>query len=95
MSDEITHTEGLPEELQPTTTNTEDVADHKDTTAYTPVFNDTVRTIIYVVSLVASVIGLGFMCFGNPDVGGFISTAAGMLAAGFGVAYNPVRLAAK
>ena len=64
-------------------------------TGYTPVFDNTVRTIVYVASLVASVIGLGFMCFGHPDVGGFISTAAGVLAGGFGVAYNPVRMAGK
>ena len=64
-------------------------------TGYTPVFDNTVRTIVYVVSLVASVVGLGFMCFGDPAVGGFISTAAGVLAGGFGVAYNPVRMAGK
>ena len=64
-------------------------------TGYTPVFDNNVRTIVYVASLVASVIGLGFMCFGHPDIGGFISTAAGVLAGGFGVAYNPVRMAGK
>ena len=60
--------------------------------AYRPVFGATVRTAIYVVTLMASVIGLGFMCFGQPAIGGFISTAAGIIAAGFGVAYNPVRM---
>lgn len=92
MTEKITSTEGLPEELQPLAINTEGVADHA---AYTPVFNDTIRTVIYVASLVASIIGLGFMRFGNPDIGGFVSTAAGVLAGGFGVAYNPVRLASK
>ena len=75
-----------------------ELADEPETTpatGYTPVFDNNVRTIVYVVSLVASVIGLGFMCFGHPDVGGFISTAAGVLAGGFGVAYNPVRMAGK
>lgn len=75
-----------------------ELADEPETTpatGYTPVFDNTVRTIVYVASLVASVIGLGFMCFGHPDVGGFISTAAGVLAGGFGVAYNPVRMAGK
>ena len=62
------------------------------TDAYRPVFGATVRTAIYVVTLMASVIGLGFMCFGQPAIGGFISTAAGIIAAGFGVAYNPVRM---
>lgn len=62
---------------------------------YTPVFNDQVRTWVYVLGLIASVVGLGFMCFGHPEIGGFISTAAGAIAAGFGVAYNPVRLAGK
>lgn len=72
------------------------MADNTTTTAsgddYRPVFNATVRTAIYVMTLISSVIGLGFMCFGHPDVGGFISTAAGIIAAGFGVAYNPVRM---
>ena len=75
-----------------------ELADEPETTpatGYTPVFDNNVRTIVYIASLVASVVGLGFMCFGHPDVGGFISTAAGMLAGGFGVAYNPVRMAGK
>lgn len=66
-----------------------------DESTYTPVFNETVRTTIYVLGLIASVVGLGCLTFGAPDVGGFISTAAGMLTAGFGVAYNPVRLSGK
>ena len=72
------------------------MADNTTTTAtdadYRPVFNATVRTAFYVMTLISSVIGLGFMCFGHPDIGGFISTAAGIIAAGFGVAYNPVRM---
>ncbi|OTA27218.1 hypothetical protein B9G54_01485 [Alloscardovia macacae] len=73
------------------------MAEHakNENTDYTPVFNEQIRTIIYVFGLVASVVGLGCLTFGAPDVGGFISTAAGMLTAGFGVAYNPVRLANK
>lgn len=63
-----------------------------ESTGYRPVFNDTVRTIIYVAGLVASVVGLAFMMFGDAQVGGFISTAAGFLASGFGVAYNPIRM---
>lgn len=82
------------EEITETGTNTPDIPDHT-ATPYTPVFNDTVRTVIYVVTLVASIIGLGFMSFGSPGIGGFISTAAGIIAAGFGVAYNPVRMAGK
>lgn len=62
---------------------------------YTPIFSDKLRTIIYVLALIASVVGLGFMTFGCAAIGGFISTAAGILAAGFGVAYNPVRLSGK
>lgn len=66
-----------------------DKAKHAD--GYTPVFSDTVRTIIYIIALTASVIGLGLMSFGHADIGGFISTAAGIIAGGFGVAYNPLR----
>ena len=75
-------------------TGTTNIPDHT-ATPYTPVFNDTVRTVIYVATLVASVIGLGFMSFGFPEIGGFIASAAGIIAAGFGVAYNPVRMAGK
>ena len=66
-----------------------DKAKHAD--GYTPVFSDTVRTIIYIIALTASVSGLGLMTFGHADIGGFISTAAGIIAGGFGVAYNPLR----
>lgn len=66
-----------------------DKAKHAD--GYTPVFSDTVRTIIYIIALTASVAGLGLMSFGHADIGGFISTAAGIIAGGFGVAYNPLR----
>lgn len=85
----------LDTQLEETTeTGTPNIPDHT-ATPYTPVFNDTVRTVIYVVTLVASVIGLGFMNFGSPEIGGFIASAAGIIAAGFGVAYNPVRMAGK
>lgn len=69
----------------------EDVDKAKHTDGYTPVFNNTVRTIIYIIALIASVAGLGLMSFGHADIGGFISTAAGIIAGGFGVAYNPLR----
>lgn len=72
-----------------------DVDKVKHADGYTPVFNDTVRTIIYVVALIASVVGLGLMSFGHADIGGFVSTAAGIIAGGFGVAYNPARMAGK
>lgn len=68
-----------------------DVNKVKHANGYTPVFNDTVRTIIYIIALTTSVVGLGFMTFGHADIGGFISTAAGIIAGGFGVAYNPLR----
>lgn len=68
-----------------------DIDKAKHTDGYTPVFSDTVRTIIYIVALTASVTGLGLMSFGHADIGGFISTAAGIIAGGFGVAYNPLR----
>lgn len=78
------------ENTKPKTAGTGDA-----TGTYTPVFPDKVRTGIYIATLFASVAGLGFLTFGYPDVGGFIGTAAGIIAAGFGVAYNPVRLANK
>lgn len=68
-----------------------DIDKAKHTDGYTPVFNNTVRTIIYIIALIASMTGLGLMSFGHADIGGFISTAAGIIASGFGVAYNPLR----
>ncbi|MDY4677574.1 MAG: hypothetical protein SO360_01740 [Bifidobacterium tsurumiense] len=63
-----------------------------ETVGFTPTFNATIRTIIYVSTLLMSVLGLAFITFGHPDIGGFISTACGMIAGGFGVAYNPLRM---
>lgn len=54
---------------------------------YVPVFDATVRTIIYVVTLVAGIVGLGVTAFGNPEIGAFISSAAGIIASAFGVRY--------
>ena len=59
--------------------------------AYTPVFSKSVRTVVYVLGLIASCVGLGFMTFGDAAVGGYISTVAGFIASGLGVAYNPLR----
>lgn len=94
MSDTNTTGTALPvdEGVQDTTAPVSHVADTDAAKQYTPVFNNTVRTVIYILGLTASVIGLGFMTFGRADVGGFISTAAGFIAAGCGVAYNPLRL---
>lgn len=58
---------------------------------YTPVFSKQVRTVVYVLGLIASCVGLGFMTFGDAAVGGYISTVAGFIASGLGVAYNPLR----
>ena len=68
-----------------------DINTVKHTDGYTPVFNNTVRTIIYIIALTSSVVGLSLMGFGHADIGGLISTAAGIIAGGFGVAYNPLR----
>lgn len=59
--------------------------------AYTPVFSKSVRTVVYVLGLIASCVGFGFMTFGDAAVGGYISTVAGFIASGLGVAYNPLR----
>lgn len=44
--------------------------------AYTPVFSKQVRTVVYVLGLIASCVGLGFMTFGDAAIGGYISTVA-------------------
>jgi hypothetical protein len=64
-------------------------------TGYKPVFNDTVRTIVYVFGLVAVAVGFGFTKFGDPAVGDYITTVGGLIAAGMGVAYNPIRMSGK
>lgn len=69
----------------------EDGQDNRQPDAYTPVFSKQVRTVVYVLGLIASCVGLGFMTFGDAVVGGYISTVAGFLASGLGVAYNPLR----
>lgn len=69
----------------------EDGQDNQQPDAYTPVFSKQVRTVVYVLGLIASCVGLGFVTFGDAAVGGYISTVAGFLASGLGVAYNPLR----
>lgn len=69
----------------------EDSQDNQQPDAYTPVFSKQVRTVVYVLGLIASCVGLGFMTFGDAAVGGYISTVAGFIASGLGVAYNPLR----
>jgi hypothetical protein len=60
---------------------------------YTPAFNPTVRTVVYVAGLVASIVSAGFIAFGNPDVGAFIGSAAALVASALGTAYNPLSVA--
>ena len=79
-----------PTTLETTVNNlTNEREDGQD--AYTPVFSKGVRTVVYVLGLIASCVGLGFMTFGDAAIGGYISTVAGFIASGLGVAYNPLR----
>ena len=73
------------------TNEREDGQDNQPPDVYTPVFSKQVRTVVYVLGLVASCVGLGFMTFGDAAIGGYISTVAGFIASGLGVAYNPLR----
>lgn len=73
------------------TNEREDGQDNQPPDAYTPVFSKQVRTVVYVLGLIASCVGLGFMTFGDAAIGGYISTVAGFIASGLGVAYNPLR----
>ena len=45
--------------------------------------------------LIVGIVGLGVSAFGDPQVGAFISSAAGIIAAAFGVTYSPMRLDTK
>lgn len=58
---------------------------------YRPVFDPTVRTIIYVVCLIAQIVSVVCLAYHYETLGATIATCAGLLAAGFGVAYNPNR----
>ena len=58
---------------------------------YRPVFDPTVRTIIYVVCLIAQIVSVVCLAYHYETLGATIATCAGLLAAGFGVAYNPSR----
>lgn len=62
---------------------------------YTPVFNDYIRTGVYVIGLAAVIVGAGIGAFGDTTVGDYVLFAGGVLASGFGVAYNPVRMNGK
>ena len=62
---------------------------------YVPPFSDKVRTVIYVLGLIASVVALGFVAFGDPAIGAYISTVAGIIASGTGVLYNPISMGDK
>ena len=73
------------------TNECEDGKENQQPDVYTPVFSKQVRTVVYVLGLIASCVGLGFMTFGDAAVGGYISTVAGFIASGLGVAYNPLR----
>lgn len=59
---------------------------------YKPVFSETVRTAVYVLGLALVIIGTGVSTFGDPAIGDYITTSGGLIAAGFGVAYNPIRM---
>ena len=50
------------------TNECEDGQDNQPPDAYTPVFSKQVRTVVYVLGLVASCVGLGFMSLGGTGV---------------------------
>lgn len=65
---------------------------HAASDTYKPIFSDKVRTAVYIISLAACIIGSLATTFGYTQLGDWITSAGGMLAAGFGVTYNPIRL---
>lgn len=76
-------------EIEPADNATVDDTQPADT--YRPVFDPTVRTIIYVTCLLAQIVSVVCLAYHYETLGATIATCAGMLAAGFGVAYNPSR----
>lgn len=71
-----------------------------ESTVYRPVFNDTVRTIIYVACLLLGILGgVGTIVSALMDSPAWLTVTcavcgyvAPLIANGFGVAYNPVRM---
>lgn len=72
-----------------------DELEHTDKTQYTPIFNDKIRTAVYIIGLIAVIAGVVVSAMGFKDIGDTITVCGGILTGGFGVAYNPVRLANK
>lgn len=62
---------------------------------YKPLFSEWTRTAIYIVSMALVIIGSGVHSFANPALGDWLITVGAYLAAGFGVVYNPMRMAGK
>ncbi|MCT6900941.1 MAG: hypothetical protein [Bacteriophage sp.] len=62
---------------------------------YKPLFSERTRTAIYIVAMALVIIGSGVHSFANPALGDWLTTVGGYLAAGFGVVYNPMRMAGK
>lgn len=65
------------------------------TEEYKPLFSERTRTAIYIVAMALVIIGSGVHSFANPALGDWLTTVGGYLAAGFGVVYNPMRMAGK
>ena len=71
-----------------------------ESTGYRPVFNDTVRTIIYVACLLLGILGgVGTIVSALMDSPVWLTVmcavcgyVAPLIANGFGVAYNPIRM---
>lgn len=68
------------------------------TQGYVPIFNATIRTIVYCAALLASIAGTILLIWGGAHndidltlAGGIVDACGGILASGFGVAYNPSR----
>ena len=84
-----------------TDTNTPGVADHKAAAqidaskGYTPVLCPRTRRLTSVVAPAAVLAGGGVALAGHADIGEYIIFAGGVLTGGFGVAYNPLRMAGK
>lgn len=62
---------------------------------YTPTFSKEVRTYIYIIAAILTVIGVGVWKFMNQDLGEYIIMVAAFTSQVFAVTYNPMRMDGK
>ena len=98
-AENTTRTTAEPPETPEPASGTAENMPQTTAAGYTPAFNATVRTVIYVVCLLLGILGgVGTLVSALMDSPAWLTVTCGvagyvapLIASGFGVAYNPVR----